>query len=823
MNRCFSKFLLIILLGFNFIALNVEAQSGAMKGLVKDDRTKSPIEFATITLYSTQDSSLITGSISDTIGYFEINKLPNNNYYAKIGFIGFETKVISNIIIDAANPVYDFGTISLTSFSENMDEFEVVEEKDLIETQIDKRVYNVSKDISAQGKTGLEVLKNMPTIDVDEQDNISLRGDQSVKILIDGRPSSMNPAQLLNQIPSSSIEKIEIITNPSAKYNPEGMSGIINVILKKEKASGFNGNYYVNYSYNDYNNGSNGLSLSFKKNKVAITARIGYFKRTWRNYGVDNRTYLTNDSLHYQQLIDTTVTKFGNPWYFVGMDYSINKKNLLYFESSGWTGTDYRYNYNHYDFSDNNNVIQNYSNRNSVNSEPYYEYYLNAGWQSQFKKEDHTLDFDIKYAPSHITNKFEINQQFFDTLNNEISTPDYQNTENKKISYDLNIKLDYVLPITDSLILESGIAATIADLDDAFFSESNDSLNVFYPDTNLNNHLLYNETVTAFYVTLGKQFKKLGVKTGVRIENTLLQMELEETKQDFSQNYFSFFPSVHFSYKFKEGNEFQLSYSKRLNRPDTWELNPFSKYTNPYSLWMGNPNLKPEYIDVYELSYLRIWKKFNINPSIYYRQVNDKKSNLTSLNPKNITISTPENISTAQIHGAELIMSYKPFKWWRINSSFNYWAVNAKDNNLDQVINNSSGWMLQITSTKTIKKKWTLQLRGRYNGKSERLQGYTYPRYSANVSLGRKILKNKGRINVSYNDIFNTQGWHFVSSDLGNNYSYEKDRKWSSRSVRLSFSYYFGKMKYGSQKRHTKDHSSGDNIDTGGSGENKGK
>lgn len=823
MKKYFSNILLVFLLSLNFFALNVKAQSGSIKGLVKDVKSKSPIEFATITLYNALDSSLITGSISDTIGYFELNNLNNNNYYAKIGFIGFETKVINEIIIDDAHPVYDFGTIALNSFSENMEEFAVVEEKDLIETQIDKKVYNVSKDISAQGKTGLEVLKTMPSIDVDEQDRISLRGDQSVKILIDGRPSSMDPAQLLNQIPSSSIEKIEIITNPSAKYNPEGMSGIINVILKKEKSSGFNGSYHGSYLYNSYTSGSSSLSLNFKKNKVGVTVRIGYYKSIWGNHGVDTRNYLTNDSLHYQQLTDTSAYTYGNPWYVVGMDYAINKKNLLYFESAGWMGTRHGFNDNHYNFSDNNNVIQNYSTRNSSNSDPFYGGRFNVGWQSQFKKDDHTLDLDIYYSPNQSTNKHENKQHFFDALNNEISTPDYQNTENKIISYDLNIKLDYVLPITDSLKLESGVAVTIADLDEAFFSESNDSLNVFYPDTNLNNHLLYNETVTAFYVTLGKQFKKLGVKTGVRIENTLLQMELQETKQDFSQNYFSFFPSVHFSYKFKEGNEYQLSYSKRLNRPDTWELNPFSTYTNPYSLWMGNPNLKPEYIDVYEFSYLRIWKKFNFNPSIYYRQVNDKKSNLTSLNTENITISTTQNIATAQIHGAELIMSYKPTKWWKLNSSFNYWAINAKDNNLDQVINNSSGWMLQITSTKTIKKKWTLQLRGRYNAKSERLQGITYPRYSANVSLGRKILKDKGKINVSYNDIFNTQGWHFVSSDLGNNYSYEKNRKWTSRFVRLSFSYSFGKMKYGSQKRQTKDHSSGDNFDTGGSGENSGK
>ncbi|HRN41935.1 MAG TPA: TonB-dependent receptor, partial [Vicingus sp.] len=252
-NRILKTTILLLVSFGSFFSQQV----GQIKGVVKDVESEKPIEFSTVSVFNVSDSTLQTGVVTDVNGLFLIDQVPFGNYYVKIEFIGFAPFVINDIAVSEQMQVIDLAEIKLAAFSKNMDQFEFVDEKELMETKIDKKVYNVSKDISVQGGTGLDVVKNMPSVEVDEQEKISLRGDKGVQILIDGRPSTVSPSQLLKQIPASSIEKIEVITNPSAKYNPEGMSGILNVITKKEKASGFNGSVNGGYQYNQ-NHGYNG-------------------------------------------------------------------------------------------------------------------------------------------------------------------------------------------------------------------------------------------------------------------------------------------------------------------------------------------------------------------------------------------------------------------------------------------------------------------------------------------------------------------------------------------------------------------------------------
>jgi outer membrane receptor protein involved in Fe transport len=786
-----------------------------VKGVVLDSQTKNPIEFATISLFKVADSSLVTGIISDVDGVFLLDKIPSGTFYAKIAFIGFQTSTIESIEINDNQLLKDLGEIKIASNAKDMEEFVVVEEKDIMETKIDKRVYNVSKDVGMQGKMGLEVLKNMPSIDVDEQDNISLRGDQSVKVLIDGRPSSIQASQLLKQIPASSIEKIEVITNPSAKYNPEGMSGIINVVLKKDDSSGFNGSYNAGYQYNGNNGYNTSLNLNYKQGKFNVFGSMGLSNGTWGYSGVADRNYHLIDTTFSQKLTDVGANENTNLWYTLGTDYYVNKKNTIYFSVTGWLiGAGDRFDDNHYDFMDENMNLQTYSDRYSEKTTEYGGYNYNLGWQTQFKKEGHTLDIDFYYSP-YIDDEYDkIQDNFYNSNDVLLGITQYQNTSRNSTSDNFNAKADYVLPINDSLKLELGVLSSFDFQDESFYSESNDTTVIIYSDVNLNNDFIYHQSINAFYATLGKQFKNIGIKVGSRLENTILDTELKNTNEKHSQNYFSFFPSAHLSYKVKEGNEYQLSYSKRINRPNRWELNPFTSYSDVYNFFTGNPALKPEYIDVYELSYIRYWDKFNFNSTVYYRQVNDKKNSITQLVGEGVSATMPENLAKSKINGGELIVGYRPTKWWKTNTSLNLWSSKVTDNQFNTVSSNTFGWMLQITSTQTIKKSWTLQVVGRYNGKSEQIQGYTLPRYGINVSLGKDVFKKKGKINISFSDIFKTRGWHFISYDLGN-YSYESNRKWSSQSFNISFNYRFGKMNYDNQKRQKKNSSSQDNFSTG--------
>ena len=333
-----SGIFILVLLNMLF-AQPSEIGKGILLGTVLDKSTTKPVEFSTVSVFKLADSTLVTGSISSATGTFMVDKIPNGIFYVKIEFIGFEATIINNIEFSDTKNEVNLGTINLASFSKNMDQFEFVDEKELMETQIDKKVYNVSKDISVQGGTGLDVIKNMPSVEVDEQDKMSLRGDKGVQILIDGRPTTISASDMLKQIPASSIERIEVITNPSAKYNPEGMSGILNVILKKEKASGFNGSVNLGYRYNG-NNGYNGsLNFTYRKNKININSNVGIYTGNWNSRATENRNFF-GDTTYTQQMLTHSFGDHSSLWYSLGLDYYINKKNTFYIQtnSGNWGG-----------------------------------------------------------------------------------------------------------------------------------------------------------------------------------------------------------------------------------------------------------------------------------------------------------------------------------------------------------------------------------------------------------------------------------------------------------------------------------------------------
>lgn len=784
-------------------------QTGQLKGLVKDVVTEKPIEFSTVSVFKNSDSTLQTGAVTDIQGMFLIDQIPYGNYYVKIEFIGFAPLIVNDIIISETAKLVDLAEIKLAAFSKNMDQFEFVDEKELMETKIDKKVYNVSKDISVQGGTGLDVVKNMPSIEVDEQEKISLRGDKGVQILIDGRPSTISPAQLLKQIPASSIEKIEVITNPSAKYNPEGMSGILNVITKKDKASGFNGSVNGGYQYNR-NHGYNGsLDLNYRKNKISINSNAGVYKSYWKSNSYENRTYF-NDTLYTQEILGRGFGDGYNYWFNLGFDYYINKKNTFYVQTNSWGWRGIYSGIRRYNYIDNTNEIQSYSNRISDNDNDNSGYGITTGWQTQFDTEEHKLDVELNFYRDNESNTSQNIQDYY--FSNSINQK--QNTSEKGPGNNLDFKADYELPITDSLLLEAGIRNTYSDNFVDFFSESAIQNNPFVADTNLNNVFEYKQNVSAVYAIFGKQYKKTGIKVGNRFEQTIVNTKLVNTNEKHDQNYFSWFPSIHLSYKIAEQNELLFNYSRRINRPESWDVNPFTSYNDPYDLSRGNPKLKPEFIDVFELSYLKFWEKFNINASSYFRQVNDKHQWITRLIDNNVFFSTTENLSKTQITGGELALGYNPKKWWKMNGSLNIWSSNL--NNASSELNqNTYGWTTNFSSNFTLPKKWSLNTRVRYSGKQRSLQGYNLSNYNVSFSVSKQLMKEKARITLRFDDIFWTQRWAFESNNL-NGFSYYSNSQWSSRSVNISFSYNFGKMNYDSQKRQSKDSSAGDDLKIGG-------
>ncbi len=788
--------------------------NGTITGKIIDHESGEPVEFATVSLFKIKDSTLVTGAISNNQGIFLMEKVPYGMFYLKSTFIGYDAQLVSDIKVTPKAPNVNAGEIKIKVADGALDAVEISTEASLMETRIDKKVFNAEKDMDSKGGSGLDVLRNVPSVDVDEEDNITLRGDKNVNILIDGRPSSISVSQLMKQLPASDISKVEIVTNPSAKYDPEGMSGIINIILKKNKNKGFNGNSNLGFSYGKTPKYNASLMLNYKTDKLNLYTNLSYYNGPHWYSGNTDRTYELNDTLYRMYSENEGIWAGVNYNAKVGADFFVNDKNTLYISG----------NYNLKEGVSNGDlwnvnrtlegVMLDSSLRVSTTDSPGDRVNINGGWQTQFKKPGSTFDLDINYDLNNSLSLGEYDEHFYDLTGVDLGSPFVQNVNSTSNSEVLYIRGDYVLPINDSLMLEAGIHSTTRNKMEGIDSETwSYSSEIFEPDTSINNEFEYGQQVYAGYFTLAKEFNQFGIKVGARLEQTDLKSKLINTGEQFDTSYISLFPSAHLSYKMNEGNEFQLSYSRRINRPKMHQLNPFASYSNPYSFHIGNPFLQPEFINVYEAGYIKMAQKFTLNSTIYYRQINDMIRRFLTQEGQ-VSVVSFQNFSTANVGGAEFILSYRPMKKMRVTGSFNYWASRITDS--EQVGENvpSNGWNSKAAVSYGFKNGIQSQVSLRYNGGMLVTQGYILPRYGLNLSLQKSILDKRGTISVRVRDIFNTMNFTF-ESDETYDLDFQTYHKWESRQFSINFNYFFGKQVQGKQKRRTKSNNSGDNNSIG--------
>lgn len=726
------------LLFFLFAPVLIYAQSGKISGKIIDNADETAIEFGTITLFASQDSTVVSGTVSSEDGSFLLDKLPFGNFYLRANFIGYDAFIVSDIKLDASNAVTDLGAIKL-SLSNELGTVDVTAQKSAFETRIDKKIFHADQSLVAKGGTGPDLLRQVPSITVDQNDNILLRGDGNVTILIDGRPTAMSPGELMKQIPASAIDQVELITNPSAKYDPEGMSGIINIVLKKNKLSGFNGSLNTSVGYSRFPKANGSLALNYRNDKINLSGNYSYnYRQTW--FGGD---------LSRDVLIDTVWDRLRSDDYGerinqshtarVGMDYFINEKNTFYLSGSynaGFNDGSRDVNYRNLTADD---LIRDYSLRTGNIDAPSENKTFNTGWQKTFKKPDHTLDLDLNYTVATLTTDERLSQAFYNSEDiNYFNT--FQNTAENNKGTNLLSKLDYVLPISDSLTLEAGFHFTSRTADNAFYSESGLENNALLPDTNLNNSFNYLQQVYASYVTLGKQFKKIGIKAGLRAENTFTTSELINTSEVFNNDYFELFPSVHLSYKTTRNSEFQVSYSKRINRPRTDQLNPFTNYSDPITLQVGNPFLRPEIIHVNEVSYLKYWQKFNINATLYYRLITDLiRRNLTYDGILSVVSHT--NLGQSSLSGGDLNLTFLPLKGMRIMSSTSFWNTSTVDADLTGGERyNYFGLQTSLQGFYQMKKGWSTQIWGSYAMPMNVVQGVVAANYGCGFAVQKRIV-----------------------------------------------------------------------------------
>jgi outer membrane receptor protein involved in Fe transport len=752
-----NVFVMIILTSFNLLSLNesIPPLNGKIKGVVKDAKALNLIEYANVSLYLKQDSSLVTGTITDADGYFQLNQIPEGEYYLFVDFIGFEQNQIPDLNINRKNKEIDLGVISLSAASYELEEVTVRSQKNYVDFKIDKKVVNVSRHANAAGDSVSEVLENVPSIQVDIEGNITLRGSTSYTVLIDGKPSPVNGADLLKQLPANSVENIEIITNPSAKYDPEGTTGIINIIMKKGYTEGLNG--LVNANYATWKKVGGDLNFNYRTKKVNYFL-VSDYRRNPRNAVSENMREIKtkNSPLFIDERTNRTRTMRPfriNP----GLDFYFNDKNTLSLSATygGWRMErlfDTRYATYYQDENDKSRSLSN----NDFNIDGYYSV-ANANYQHIFSSSDHKLDVNLSAWRWNSTQKEKSFEQSADINYNALNVLSNKRSDVKEKRNNLNFKTDYSLPLAFGKF-ELGLDISLI----------NQQGNVLYEEQNLNSeHWNIREEYTyeskffrntyAAYTTFGSKVLGLEYQLGLRLEKTDRNVYQLELDQDYPIELFKLYPSFHLTKNFNQKQQIQFSYSRRINRPRPWQLNPYPGYTDSYNYFQGNPLLKPADTDAFELNYIHRFGQLTFSSGLYYRQTFNGQEMVQSITEENpeVVYLTFGNLDKSTALGGEYLFNYMPNQKLNLNLSGNLYHFQVFSSYTgEEEKRESFNWDARLSSSYNFDPNTSIQFSGIYNGPSVNGQGNTKAFYYFDLGLRKRMLNRKLTLSLLAHNVF---------------------------------------------------------------------
>lgn len=764
-------------------------------GQVVESSNSLPIEFATVMLSDKTTNEMITGSTTDSEGKFLVST-DAKDFNINISFIGFSDQIINDFTL--ANNRVDLGTITLGVDGQTLDEVTVRAERSQTEFKLDKRVFNVGQDLSRTGASAFEVLDNVPSVAVSIEGEISLRGNGGVQILINGKPSVLSDGgNALGSITADMIEKVEVITNPSAKYDAEGSTGIINIVLKKEEKKGINGSVTLNSGFP--NNHSFGLSLNRRTEKFNLFTQLGAGYRTY-----PSRT----ESLNRDLLTGSTVESFGNGdknenFYnlILGTDYHINKKNVITLSGSYALELEKENSsteFSQFDKSNNNEELIRRYERNEVTEavNPKFQYELQ--YKSDFEgHKDHALLFSAtgRFFGKDQTSEFG-NLLSIGTLNTS-----QQNVRTDFKDANFAYKLDYTKPFNDEFTIETGAQYLINDVGNDYgvedFIDSEWILN-----DRLTNNFEFNQRVLGTYVTAAYEGNKWGLKGGLRLENTDLNTLLTNTGEVGDQSYSNLFPSVHTSYKVTEALSFQAGYSKRIYRPRMWHLNPFFNIRNTFNVYTGNPELQPEFTDSYEVNGIYVAKKFSLNFGIYHRYTTDAVERITTFE-NNVSTTLPLNIGTNKTYGYEMSGKYTANKKLSFTGDFNYNFEDRSINFEEDIFDFSADrWTGRVRAKLKLPADIDMEVTGSYRSRTKNFQSIYFGYTTADFGMRKKLMKGQTILNLSVRDLFASR---VRNGETNAENFYASNFSQRGRFVTFGVSYGFGKgeaMEFSGSKGH---------------------
>ena len=782
---------------------------GIISGKVIEKATEKPVEYVSFKLFNAKDSQLVTGIYTDSEGKFLLEKIALGNYYAKLTFTGYVPFQLEGVLLTPTTKVLNLGTIKIEpEKTGELKEVKVTGQLDVLKAGIDKKIFNVAEDNTAKGGTANDVLSKIPSVELDQDGNVMMRGDGKVTILIDGRPSSLsggNGKTLLDALPAGSIERIEVVTNPSAKYDPDGTSGIINIVLKKNKLKGFNGLINGNIGTGFVKNGNvfdGNASLSFRNSFYNIYGSYAgrYLDGYRNNYSTIERLY--NDSIvNLKQTRLGTDQNFGHTFRF-GLDLSLKNRQTLGFSATGSIGernrTGDQWN------AQTNNLTTDYLNWKRVSSDPTQQQNidLNLNYRYEFKENKGNIvaDFNQSLGTDSIQGYY--SQQFYDNNNSPLQVSALNqrlfNFEKNNV-FTGQLDVTYLFPSINGR-METGVKSILRDQLIDTYSEKQDTLSSLYVADTLSNFMYaYKEQIYSAYGIYGQQLKKFKYQVGVRFEKAYQIPNLVSDSIKIVNDYFNFFPSGHVRYAVTEKSEFSLSYSRRINRATSAMLNPFTSYADPYNLMRGNPYVKPEFIDSYDLGYMVEKPKVTLTTSVYYRH---STGMIMRVREYTATTSgtTYSNIDQSHSIGLEFVFVYKPTKWFRNTFSFNGNYIRYVDD-YAAANWNVEGYIWNCKYNGIIdfwKKTASIQVSAAYNAPRVSVQGKVQRKAPTDIAFEKTFKAGKWSLGCRVSDIFNVQGFYL---DLDQpTVRQQMEYKWLTRRYYVTFSYKFGKLEMNNKK-----------------------
>ncbi|MCU0326291.1 MAG: TonB-dependent receptor, partial [Spirosomaceae bacterium] len=752
---------------FTLLCSYLFAQSKAsVRGKIIDSQTSSPLSYASVRIFKTADNKLVMGNITDEAGSFTI-ETGFGDFYVLIEFIGYKNFKSEPFTVSREQSIKDLGILKVESSSQTLNEVEVRAEKSTMELALDKRVFNVGKDLANAGGTASDVLTNIPSVSVEPDGGIKLRGSDNVRILIDGKPSglvSFKGGAGLQSLQASMIERVEVITNPSARYEAEGMAGIINIILKKDRKQGFNGSFDIITGY-PINQGI-GLNMNYRHRKVNFFV----------NYGLAYRI-LPNISQTYQEVYDEnaiqisdqdrkgTLEGFNNN-IRGGLDYFFNEKTILtasylFKRSDAHRITDFVYK----DFINNqtNLIRTTFRQQDEIEDEPNSEYALT--FKKDFEKKNHNITAEIRFIDNWERSDQLFTQNAFDK-NNQVDKEQtlIQKSLNDEYEKQWLFQVDYIQPIGKEGKFEAGLRSSFRDMVNDFFVSQRNEQGEFEFLPGFKNYFIYNENINAAYGILGNKTKKISYQAGLRAEWTDVKTTLRETNEVNPRRYANLFPSGHVSYEVSKEDALQLSYSRRVRRPFYNDLSPFSTLADNRNFFGGNPNLDPEFTNAFEIGHIKYMQNGSFSSSIYFRSTTDKIQTIRTVDAQGFATTRPENLEGEKSYGVEFASQYNIQKWWKTDFSFNFFKAIIDGSNIDRDYRRETySWFVRHSSRFSLPKKLDLQFRANYEAPQKTVQGRRLALYFFDISVSKEVFKGKGTLNLSVLDVLNSRIARFVT------------------------------------------------------------